>query len=87
MVLVVVLLPVGDDRASFINVVEGIHVQAFITHATVERFNVAVAPGLTGWNVVNTEFSSANSPRMMEMNSVRYRSVRLWEAPLGNDFL
>jgi hypothetical protein len=50
-VLVVVLLPVGDDCAGFVNVVEGIHVQAFITHATVEGFNVAVAPGLTGWNV------------------------------------
>jgi len=44
-VLVVVLLPVANDRAGLVNVVEGIHVQAFITHATVERFNVAVAPG------------------------------------------
>ncbi len=56
MVLVVVLFPVGDDGASFVNVVEGVHVQALLTHATVEGFNVAVAPGLTGWNVVNTEF-------------------------------
>ena len=56
MVLVVVLFPVGDDRAGFINVVEGSHVQAFVTHATVEGFNVAVAPGLTGWNVMDSEF-------------------------------
>ena len=48
-VSVVVLFPVGDDCASFVNVVAGIHVQAFVTYATVEGFNVPVAPGLTGW--------------------------------------
>ena len=56
MVGVVVLFPVGDDCAGFVNVVEGIHVQAFVAYATVEGFNVPVAPGLTGWNVVNTEY-------------------------------
>jgi hypothetical protein len=52
-VLVVVLLPVADDNAGFVNMVEGIHVQAFISYATVEGFNVAVPPELTGWNVMN----------------------------------
>ena len=56
MVLVVVLLPVGDDGTSFINVVEGIHVQALVPNATVERFNVSVALWLIGWNVMDTEF-------------------------------
>ena len=56
MVLVVVLFPVGDDGAGFVNVVEGVHVQALVTHATVEGFNVPVAPGLTWWNVMDSEY-------------------------------
>ena len=56
MVLVVVLFPVGDDGAGFVNMVEGVHVQALVTHATVEGFNVPVTPWLTWWNVMDSEF-------------------------------
>jgi hypothetical protein len=58
-VLVVVLLPVANDRAGFVNVVEGIHVQALVTHTIVEGFNVPVAPGLTWWNVVNAKLANS----------------------------
>jgi hypothetical protein len=36
----------GDDRAGFINVVEGIHVEAFVAPTTVEGFSLFVAPRL-----------------------------------------
>ena len=59
MVLVVVPLPVGDDCSGFVNMVKTIHVQALIAHATVEGFNVPVAPGLTWWNVVNAKLANS----------------------------
>lgn len=40
------LLPVGDDRAGYANVFEGIHVEAVVADATVEGFHESVAPGL-----------------------------------------
>ncbi len=83
MVLVVVLFPVSDDGAGFINMVEGIHVQAFIAHATVKGFNVPVTPRLTWWNVMDTEFFFREFTESMEMNSVRYRSVDFGEARLA----
>lgn len=55
MVGVVVLLPVGDYCAGFVNVIGGIHVQAFIAYATVDGFHVSVAPGLPGWDVMDAE--------------------------------
>jgi hypothetical protein len=58
-VLVAFMLPVANDRAGFVNLVEGIHVRALTAHTTLEEFNVPVAPGLTRWNVLN--FKLANS--------------------------
>jgi hypothetical protein len=54
--LAVFLFPFGDDGAGFINMVEAIHVGAFIAHETVEGFDEAMAPGLTCWNVMDAEF-------------------------------
>ncbi len=61
-VLVVVLLPVANDRADLVNVVKGIHVQALIARATVEGFNVPVAPGLTSWNGFIESFNKGVLP-------------------------
>ena len=47
MVLSVVLLPVASDRVGFVNVVEGIDVEALIAHTPVEGFNVPVSQRLT----------------------------------------
>ena len=88
MVLVVVLLPVGDDCAGFINMVEGIHVQAFIAHTVVEGFNVAVAPGLPGWNVMNTELADSEFVKGVgnELRSV-ITAQHQGRPALSNDFL
>ena len=59
MVLVVILLPVANDRAGFENVVEGIQVQALIAHTTVKGINVPAAPGLTRWNVANAKLANS----------------------------
>ena len=34
---VIFLLPVGDDRARFVNMVEGVHVQTLVPDAIVKR--------------------------------------------------
>ncbi len=47
MILVVVVFPVVDDHACVEQAVELVEVQAFVAEAVVERFDVAVAPGLT----------------------------------------
>ncbi len=71
MVLVVVLFPVANDRAGFINLVEGNHIQALVTHTHVEGFNVAVAPMLTWWNVLSAKLANSEFVEGMgwEMNS------------------
>ena len=48
------LLSVCDDRACFVNVVKGVHVQTLVPDAIVEGFNESITPGSTGWNVVNS---------------------------------
>src|SRR5712692_9837093 len=47
-VVVVFLLPVGDDDAGVGEGPEQVDVQALVTEPSVERFDVAVAPGLVG---------------------------------------
>ena len=54
-----VLLPVASDRVGFVNVVEGIDVEALIAHTPVEGFNVPVAPRLIQWNVVNEKLTDS----------------------------
>jgi len=55
MIGVIFLLPVGDDRACFVNMVEGVHVQTLVPDAVVKGFNESVAPGLPGWNVMDSK--------------------------------
>jgi hypothetical protein len=52
-VLVAVPCRLANDCAGFVNLVEGIHVQALVAQMAVEGFNVLVASGLTWWNEVN----------------------------------
>ena len=61
MEFVVVLLPVGDDRACFIKIVGGIQVEPFVRCPVVERFDESLATGLTGWDAVNPKFGCSNS--------------------------
>jgi len=35
--------------------VEGVHVQTLVPDAIVKRFNEPVAPGLPGWNVMDSK--------------------------------
>src|ERR1700736_5712075 len=51
-VMVVVMLPVADDHAGLGQRPEAIDVEAFVADAGVERFDVAVAPRLAGWDEV-----------------------------------
>jgi hypothetical protein len=43
--------------------VEAIHVQAFVAHEIVERFDEAIAPWLTCWNVMDAEFFFRELPK------------------------
>ena len=56
MVFLVVLLPFGNDVVCLVNVVEEIHIQAFVLDATVEGFDGSATPGLHGWDVMEAEF-------------------------------
>jgi hypothetical protein len=86
-VLSFVLIPVANDRAGLVNVVEGIPVQAPITHTTVKGFSAPVASGLTWWNVVNAKLANNEFVASLgnELGPVIAPQRQVCSA-LGNDF-
>lgn len=55
--VVVVVFPVGDDHAGLRQRPEAVDVEAFVADAGVDRFDVAVAPGLSGWDEVQADLA------------------------------
>jgi len=47
--VVVVRLPVADHHACLCERPEHVDVEAFVAHPAVQRLDIAVAPGLAGW--------------------------------------
>ncbi len=62
MVLVVAVLPVGDADLGVQQSDPLVHVQAFVTDSVVERFDEAVAPGFTWWDVADADLVLAERP-------------------------
>lgn len=88
MVLVVVLLPVANDRPGFVNVVEETHVQTRMAHTTVEGFNVPVARELTSRNVINAKLTDNEFIERVGNEFGAFISPQhQWCSALGNDFL
>ena len=56
-VVVVVVFPVVDDYAGLSQGPEAVDVEAFVADAGVEGFDVAVAPGLAGWDEVQANLA------------------------------
>jgi hypothetical protein len=55
--MVVVMLPVADDHAGLGQRPEAVDVETFVADAGVERFDVAVAPRLAGWDEVQADLT------------------------------
>jgi hypothetical protein len=58
-VVVVVVFPVADDHLGVGQRPEAVEVEAFVTDAGVERFDVAVSPGLSGRDEVQTNLAGS----------------------------
>jgi hypothetical protein len=53
--VVVVRLPVADHHPRLNQYPEHVDVEAFVAHPAVERLDIAVAPGLAGWDEVQAD--------------------------------
>ena len=84
--VVVVLLPVADHDSRVSEAVETVQVQALVANAGIERFHVAVAPRLTGWNVGNPHHALRPIGQGLgdELGPV-VASQHSWQAAPGND--